>query len=125
MKKFELVLSALLVAGAAFAATQATATKPKTQATKSSHAMTAAKTRTIEAEVVSADAAGKTLTVKEAGENKTLAVEGTAAKHLTSLKSGEKVKLTVRESAEGQPEAVTKIQAEKSSSSSTAKTPKK
>jgi FtsP/CotA-like multicopper oxidase with cupredoxin domain len=110
MKKFALLLSALLVAGAAYAS-QATTAPAKTKEPAKSTAM---KTRTIEAEVVSADSTAKTLTVKEAaGENKTLTVEGAAAKQLTSLKAGEKVKLTCRDNDMGEHEAITHITVEK------------
>jgi FtsP/CotA-like multicopper oxidase with cupredoxin domain len=119
MKKFALLLSALLVAGAAYAS-QATTAPAQTKEPAKSAAM--GKTHTVEAEVVSADATAKTLTIKDdKGENKTVPVEGAAVGELKNVKPGEKVKLTCRDNAAGEHQAVTKIHAEKSSTA----TPKK
>jgi hypothetical protein len=121
MKKFALLLSALLVAGAAFAATQAT-NKAKSQTTKpSSHAMSTVKTHTIEAEVVSANEMEKTLTIKTDKGDQTVPVEGVAVSELKSVKAGEKVKLTCRDNEQGEHQAITKIHAEKSSTAATKK----
>ena len=70
------------------------------------------KTHVVEAEVVSADATAKTLTIK-GDPNKTVAVDASAVSSLKSLKAGEKVKLTCRDSAKGEHEAVTHITVEK------------
>jgi hypothetical protein len=100
MKKLALLLSALLVAsGASFAE------EPKAKAGDDK----AAKTHVVEAEVVSADATGKTLTIK-GDPNKTVTVDASAAATLGSLKAGDKVKLTCRDSATGEHEAVAKIE---------------
>jgi ABC-type Fe3+-hydroxamate transport system substrate-binding protein len=104
MKKVALLLSALLVvAGVASAASQAAA---KTKAATG-------KTHVVEAEVVSADAMAKTLTIKAEGGDKTVPVEGAAAAHLKSLKAGEKVKLTCRDNEKGEHQAITHITVEK------------
>lgn len=111
MKKTALLLCTLMVvAGAAFAA-QATTAPAKHDAP----AMDTMKTQThvVEAEVVSADAAAKTLTLKGDPENKTVKVEGPAADQLKNLKAGEKVKLTCRDNAKGEHQAVTHITVEK------------
>jgi hypothetical protein len=107
MKKLALLLSALLVvAGVASAATQATApAKAKPAA--------AAKTHVVEAEVVSADAMAKTLTIKGEAGDKTVPVEGAAVAHLKNLKAGEKVKLTCRDNEKGEHQAITHITVEK------------
>jgi hypothetical protein len=107
MKKLALLLCALLVsAGAAIAGEKAAdkaTDKPATQAA-------ADKTHVVEAEVVSADATAKTLTIKGTPENKTVKVEGAAASDLSSLKAGDKVKLTCKDNAAGEHEAVTNIE---------------
>jgi FtsP/CotA-like multicopper oxidase with cupredoxin domain len=120
MKKFALLLSALLVTGAAYAS-QANAPAKTKEPAKSSATM---KTHTVEAEVVSADATAKTLTIKGDKGEQTVPVEGAAVSELKNVKAGETVKLTCRDNAAGEHQAITKIHAEKSSSS-TAKTPKK
>ncbi len=111
MKKFALLLSALLVAGAAYASQAATSAK--SQATTPAKSASAMKTHVVEAEVVSADAAAKTLTVKGDPDNKTVPVEGAAAAQLKNLKAGEKVKLTCRDNAQGEHQAITHITVEK------------
>ncbi len=123
MKKFALLLSALLVAGGAYAS-QATNAPAKTkEPAKSSSTM---KHHTIEAEVVSADATAKTITIKGDKGEQTVPVEGAAVAELKNVKAGEKVKLTCRDNAAGEHQAITKIHAEKSSSTTkTPKTPKK
>ena len=92
-----LLLSALLVSGGAFAE------EPKAKASDDK-----AKTHQVEAEVVSVDATAKTLTIK-GDPNKTVTVDATATDTLGSLKAGDKVKLTCRDSATGEHQAVTKI----------------
>jgi Cu/Ag efflux protein CusF len=105
MKKLALLLSALLVVAGVASATQAPApAKPTSPA--------AVKTHVVEAEVVSADATAKTLTIK-GDPNKTVAVDTSAVASLKTLKSGDKVKLTCRDSDKGEHEAVTHITVEK------------
>lgn len=118
MKKLTLLLSVLLVAGVAAAQSAAPAqpapAAPAAQsAAQPAPAAPATKTHVVEAEVVSADATAKTLTIKGEKENKTVAVDASAVASLKSLKSGDKVKLTCRDSATGQHEAVTQIKVEK------------
>jgi hypothetical protein len=79
------------------------------------------KTHTVEAEVVSADATAKTLTIKGDAGDKTVPVEGAAVAELKNVKAGEKVKLTCRDNAQGEHQAITHIKAEKSTTSSTTK----
>jgi glucose/arabinose dehydrogenase len=111
MKRLTLLLSVLLVAGVAHAA-QTTA-PAKSKSTVPAHAAApATKTHVVEAEVVSADATAKTLTIK-GDPNKTVAVDASAVGSLKSLKAGEKVKLTCRDSAAGEHEAITHITMEK------------
>jgi len=115
MKKLALVLCALfVVAGAAFAA-QATdpAAPAKPAAPADVMKPAVAKTHVVEAEVVSADAVAKTLTVKTEKGESTMKVDAIAAKHLTALKAGEKVKLTCRDNEKGEHEAVSHITVEK------------
>jgi hypothetical protein len=115
MKKLALLLSALLVAGAAYAS-QAT-----TAPAKEHKGMATGKTHTVEAEVVSADATAKTLTIKGDAGDKTVPVEGAAVAELKNVKAGEKVKLTCRDNEKGEHQAITKIHAEKSTTSATPK----
>ncbi len=83
MKKFTYVAMALLLtATVAAAAPNQKAHKP------------AGKTHMVAAEVVSTDAAAKTITVKdEKGVETSLSVEGKAVTELASVKPGEKVEL--------------------------------
>ncbi len=110
MKKFALLLSALLVAGAAYAS-QATNAPAKTKEPAKSAAM--GKTHTVEAEVVSADTTAKTLTIKTDKGDQTVPVEGAAVSELKSVKAGEKVKLTCRDNEKGEHQAITHITVEK------------
>ena len=105
MKKLALLVCALFVVAGVAVASQATA--PAAPVAKPAVA-----THVVEAEVVSADATAKTLTIK-GDPNKTVPVDATAAAHLKTLKAGEKVKLTCRDSATGEHEAVTHITVEK------------
>lgn len=119
MKKLALLVSLLLVAGVASAAqTAPAAPAPAAPAAQSAApaqpAQPATKTHVVEAEVVSADVTAKTLTIKGEKENKTVAVDASAVGSLKALKAGEKVKLTCRDSAAGEHEAVTHITVEKS-----------
>ena len=63
----------------------------------------AVKTHVVSAEVVSADASAKTLTVKdEKGQTETVPVLGKAVGGLGSLKAGERVSLTCQDNAKGE-----------------------
>jgi glucose/arabinose dehydrogenase len=103
MKKLAVLVSTLMVAGAAFAA-QSTETKtaPSTEAKKAPTHHATTKTHIVEAEVVSADVAAKTLTVKGDPQNMTVKVDTAAAAKLKTVKAGEKVKLTCRDNDKGE-----------------------
>jgi len=120
MKKFLLPLALILVAGVAVA--QAADTKPaaKASAKSAAPAKAATKTHVVEGEVVSADATAKTITVKVAGEDKTVPVHGKAAARLSSLKAGEKVALTCVDNEKGEHQYVSGIKVEKAAASTTA-----
>src|SRR5712692_3986323 len=120
MKKFLLPLALILVAGVAVA--QAADTKPaaKASAKSAAPAKAATKTHVVEGEVVSADATAKTITVKIAGEDKTVPVHGKAAARLRSLKAGEKVALTCVDNEKGEHQYVSGIKVEKAAASTTA-----
>jgi hypothetical protein len=117
MKKLMLPLAMMLAAGVAVAQAE---TKPAD--TKSASKAPAAakapahKTHPVEGEVVSADATAKTITVKIAGEDKTVPVHGKAATHLGSLKAGEKVTLTCVDNEKGEHQYVSAIKVNKTSS---------
>jgi hypothetical protein len=108
MKKLTLLLCALFVVAGVASASQATAPAKPAAPAKA----TAVKTHVVEAEVVSADATAKTLTIK-GDPNKTMPVDASAATHLKSLKAGEKVKLTCRDNDKGEHQAITHITVEK------------
>lgn len=116
MKKFLLPLALILVAGVSVAQAADTKSAAKTSAP----AKAATKTHVVEGEVVSADAAAKTLTVKVAGEDKTVPVHGKAAAHLASLKAGEKVSLTCVDNAAGEHQYISAIKVEKAAASTAA-----
>jgi Cu/Ag efflux protein CusF len=69
----------------------------------------AAATHEVKAEVVKADAAAKTITLKAEGKEMTLPVEGDAVAQIKELKAGEKVTATCRDDSSGAHKAVTKI----------------
>ncbi len=106
MKKLTLLACALFVVAGVASASQATS--PAAPAAKAA----AVKTHVVEAEVVSADVTAKTLTIK-GDPNKTVPVDAAAAAHLKTLKAGEKVKLTCRDSDKGEHETITHITVEK------------
>ena len=107
VKKLALLLCALLVVVGVASASQAPApAKPDKPMAP------AVKTHVREAEVVSADATAKTLTIK-GDPNKTVPVEGAALAQLKELKMGEKVKLTCRDNDKGEHQGVTDIKVEK------------
>ena len=107
MKKLVTLLCAVaVVALASLASAQATDTKKADKPAAKPAA--AAKTHVVEAEVVSMDAAAKTLTIK-GDPNKTVPVEAAALAQLKDLKAGDKVKLTCRDNEKGEHQAITKI----------------
>jgi hypothetical protein len=107
MKKLTLLLCGLFVVAGVASAAQATA-----PAKPAKPMATTMKTHVVEAEVVSADATAKTVTIK-GDPNKTMPVEGMAVSHLKDLKAGEKVKLTCRDNEMGEHQAITHITVEK------------
>jgi uncharacterized protein (UPF0333 family) len=119
MKKFALLLSFVFAAGVAVAHEEtkadaakapATAESKATTATQTHAAKAAMKTHKVEAEVVSTDAAAKTITIKsDTGENKTAPVEGKAIAELKTVKAGEKYTLTCRDNEAGEHQAVVAI----------------
>ena len=118
MKKFALLLSFVFAAGMAVAHEGPKADAAKAPATAESKATTAThthakatmKTHKVEAEVVSTDAAAKTITIKsDTGENKTAPVEGKAIAELKTVKAGEKYTLTCRDNEAGEHQAVVNI----------------
>jgi hypothetical protein len=125
MNKFLLPLALVLVAGVAVAQAD---TKPadkasvKTTASEktAAPAKAATKTHVVEGEVVSADATAKTITVKVAGEDKTVPVHGKAAARLSSLKAGEKVALTCVDNEKGEHQYVSGIKVEKAAATTAA-----
>ena len=116
MKKIALLLCGLVAVAGMASASQATAPAKPAKPMAS-----AVKTHTLEAEVVSADATAKTLTIK-GDPNKTVPVlDAAAVAGLKNLKAGEKVKLTCRDNDKGEHEAISHITVEKAP----AKTPDK
>lgn len=121
MKKLALLLCALFVIAGVASAAQAPApaapAKPETAVVAPAPSKAAtpavAKTHVVEAEVVSADVAAKTLTVKTEQGESTMKVTAAAAKRLKTLKAGEKVKLTCHDNEKGEHEAITHIVVEK------------
>ena len=110
MKKLATLLCAVaVVAVAGMASAQSAEPQQKQPAADTAkQAAAAEKTHVVEAEVVSADAVAKTITIK--GEpNKTVAVDASAVGSLKDLKAGDKVKLTCRDNDKGEHQAVTKI----------------
>jgi hypothetical protein len=111
-----------LVAPAAFAAGGSQASQPKSGAshaqatpakssTKSS-TKPAMKTHVVNAEFVSYDATSKTITLKDdKGQTSTAPVEGKAISEAAHLKANEKVRVTCRDNANGEHQAVTDIRA--------------
>ena len=73
-----------------------------------------AKTHVVATEVVKADVAGKTLTVK-GSDNKemTMPCQGNAVAELKQVKAGEKVDLVCQDNAKGEHEAIVGIKAAK------------
>lgn len=100
MKKIVLAL-AVAVATAAVASAQTAATKPAAHQTKPAAKPAEHKTEKaapMKAEVVSTDAAAKTITVKDAsGSNVTLTATGAAVAELSKVKAGDWVMVTKSE----------------------------
>jgi hypothetical protein len=63
----------------------------------------------LSAEIVSVDAAKKTITLKNASGEWTLPVEGAAVDSLKTLKAGDKVTATLRHDDKGAPAAITGV----------------
>lgn len=111
-----------LVAPAAFAAERSnsaqskpTAASAQTTPTKSTTKAPAAKTHVVNAEFVSYDATSKTVTLKDdKGQTSSAPVEGKAISEASHLKASEKVRVTCRDNANGEHQAVTDIKAAKS-----------
>jgi hypothetical protein len=110
-----------LVAPAAFAAERSHSAQSKPSAsaqttpTKSTTKAPAAKTHVINAEFVSYDATSKTVTLKDdKGQTSSAPVEGKAISEASHLKASEKVRVTCRDNASGEHQAVTDIRAVKS-----------
>lgn len=73
-------------------------------------ALAAGKTHDVKATIVSIDAQGKTITIKdEKGEEKTAPVMGKAVDELKNFKAGDKVTLTCHDNDKGEHEGVTGI----------------
>ncbi|MGH9868724.1 MAG: hypothetical protein ACREAA_11250 [Candidatus Polarisedimenticolia bacterium] len=72
------------------------------------------KTHDVTAQVVSVDAAAKTITIKgDDGKDKTVPVSGNALKSLATVKAGDKVVLTCTDNDKGEHQAVTEIKPSK------------
>lgn len=72
-------------------------------------AQAAGKSHDVSAEVVKADAAAKTITLKVEGKEMTLPLEGDAVAQSKDLKAGDKVTASCRDDSSGAHKAVTKI----------------
>ncbi len=105
MKKYTVAALALLMSATLASAAQT----PKTTTVAAK-----AKTHMVAADVVKADEAAKTLTVKdEKGTEMTLPVQGKAVAELKTVKVGEKVDLTCKDNDKGEHEAILNIKAAK------------
>jgi hypothetical protein len=109
MKKFALMFALVGVAGVSAAQD----TKPvepakaaKVQATAKTEAKMTAKTHEVEAEIVSYDAAAKTLTIKGTPDNATFPVDAKAVASVKELKAGDKATLLCRDNEKGEHQAV-------------------
>ena len=115
MKKLAMMFALIGIAGIASAQDAAPVTPAKdtkavapAQATKveATAKAEAAKTHEVEAEIVSYDAAKKTLTIKGTPDNKTVPVEAKAVASVKNLKAGEKVTLLCHDNDKGEHEGV-------------------
>ena len=101
MKKYTIAAMAVLMSASLALAHQA----PKTSA-----AQAKPKTHVVNAEFVKADAAAKTITVKdEKGAEMTAPIEGRAIGELKTFKAGEKIRLTCRDNDKGEHQAIVNI----------------
>lgn len=110
MKK--IVLALAVVVATAAAANAQTAAKPATQTKPAAKtaAPKAEKAAPMKAEVVSTDAAAKTITVKDAsGSNVTLTATGSAVAELSKVKAGDWVMVT---KSENNATKITKVKTE-------------
>lgn len=115
MKKLAMMFALIGIAGIASAQDAAPVAPAKdtkavapAQATKveATAKAEAAKTHEVEAEIVSYDAAKKTLTIKGTPDNKTVPVEAKAVASVKNLKAGEKVTLLCHDNDKGEHEGV-------------------
>ena len=104
MKKLAMLLSFALVAAATAPLALAASKAPAR-----SHAAMAGKMHEVQAEVVSADNAKHTLTIKGDKDNKTVPVDHKALASLKTVKAGDKVTLTCWDNAKGEHVKVTAI----------------
>ena len=104
MKKLAVLLSFALVAAATVPLVHAA---PKAPA--HSHPAMAGTTHEVQAEVVSANMAKHTLTIKGDKENKTVPVDHKALASLKTAKAGDKVTLTCWDNAKGEHVKITAI----------------
>ena len=114
MKKFALLISLVFVAGVAMAQDKPAEAPKAPAASAEKHAEKAAdkaamKTHDVNAEFVSFDAAKKMVTIKTETGEASAPVEGKAVAQVKSLKAGDKVVVTCKDSAEGKHEAAIAI----------------
>jgi hypothetical protein len=103
MKKLALMLA--MVGFAGLAAAQDPKPVEPAKPAKDQTAMKA-KTHEVDAEVVSFDAAAKTLTIKGTPDNKTIPVDAKALASAATLKAGDTVVVTCRDNDKGEHVAV-------------------
>jgi phosphate-selective porin len=72
-----------------------------------------ATTHPVSAEIVSTDAAAKTITLKVGDKSVTMPVQGKAIAELSTFKAGDQVTATCKDDAKGQHEAITNIKTAK------------
>jgi hypothetical protein len=113
MKKLVVLLSVALVAATVPLAHAATS--PAKAPAKAS--MSAGKSHAVEAEVVSANVAKRTITFKADGADKTAPVDRKAVASLRTVKAGDKVTLTCWDNAKGEHVRVTAIAPAKATAS--------
>jgi hypothetical protein len=118
MKKLALMFALVGVAGisaaqdtkpvepAKAAKVEAPAKAEKVHATAKAEAKLTAKTHEVEAEIVSYDAAAKTLTIKGTPDNMTVPVDAKAVAAVKELKAGDKATLFCRDNEKGEHQAV-------------------
>jgi hypothetical protein len=113
MKKFALMFALVGVAGLSAAQdtkpvepAKAAKAEAKKIETPKAEATVAGKTHEVEAEIVSYDAAAKTLTLKGSPDNKTVPVDAKAVASVKDLKAGDKVTLLCRDNEKGEHQGV-------------------